>query len=159
MRAVQWDARTADGWGHLVDANSAIVNLAGENLAGTGFFPQRWSSERKQRILQSRLDAGQAVVEAVNNTIEHAYGGQAGHRVDIEVALPVGWMVFKISCEATCGADFSWPDSCNIRPNTDCLQDGGRGIYIINRVMDSILLENTGQGQVLTMKKRLPAGA
>jgi uncharacterized protein len=61
VRAERWDARTAAGWGRLVDGTGAIVNLAGENI-GEG----RWSTERKLRILQSRLDAGRAVVEAVN---------------------------------------------------------------------------------------------
>jgi uncharacterized protein (TIGR01777 family) len=44
---------------HLADGADAIVNLAGENI-GAG----RWTDERKQRILNSRLDAGQAVVQA-----------------------------------------------------------------------------------------------
>ncbi|HSM56737.1 MAG TPA: TIGR01777 family oxidoreductase [Candidatus Sulfomarinibacteraceae bacterium] len=65
VRAVGWDSRTADGWGHLADGATAIVNLAAENLAGDGFFPSRWTAERKQRIRQSRLDAGRAVVQAV----------------------------------------------------------------------------------------------
>ena len=56
----QWDAKTATGWGHLADAADAIVNLAGENI-GAG----RWTDERKARIENSRLDAGRAVVEAV----------------------------------------------------------------------------------------------
>lgn len=55
-----WDGRTAQGWGGLADGTHAIVNLAGENLAGG-----RWTAERRHRIRQSRLDAGQAVVEAV----------------------------------------------------------------------------------------------
>jgi uncharacterized protein len=63
VRAEQWDARTAKGWGPLADGAEAIVNLAGESLSAG-----RWSSERKRRILESRLDAGRAVVEAV----EHA---------------------------------------------------------------------------------------
>lgn len=62
---VQWDARTADGWGHLADGADAIINLAGENLAGAGFIPSRWTAERKQRILDSRVNAGKAVTEAV----------------------------------------------------------------------------------------------
>ncbi len=66
VRAERWDGRTAVGWGPLADGAGAIVNLAGENLAGTGFFPSRWTPERKQLIVQSRLDAGRAVVEAVN---------------------------------------------------------------------------------------------
>ncbi|MFW6063507.1 MAG: TIGR01777 family oxidoreductase [Chloroflexota bacterium] len=65
VRAVGWDSRSADGWGHLADGATAIVNLAAENLAGDGFFPSRWTPERKRRIRQSRLDAGRAVVQAV----------------------------------------------------------------------------------------------
>lgn len=61
----KWDGRTADGWAHLADGADAIVNLAGESIGGSGFPPPRWTAVRKQRILQSRLDAGQAVVAAV----------------------------------------------------------------------------------------------
>ena len=65
VQILPWDARSASGWGHLADGADAIVNLAGENLAGTGFFPSRWTAERKRRIRDSRLNAGKAVVEAV----------------------------------------------------------------------------------------------
>lgn len=60
VTAVGWDGKTAQGWGHLADGADAIVNLAGEGIADG-----RWSEERKERILQSRVDAGKAVVEAV----------------------------------------------------------------------------------------------
>jgi uncharacterized protein (TIGR01777 family) len=60
VRVAGWDARTAGGWGPLADGAGAIINLAGENI-GEG----RWTEDRKQSILQSRLHAGQAVVEAV----------------------------------------------------------------------------------------------
>jgi uncharacterized protein (TIGR01777 family) len=65
VRAEGWDARTAGGWGHLAEGAGAIVNLAGESI-GSG----RWTEERKERILQSRLDAGQAVVQAVEQATE-----------------------------------------------------------------------------------------
>lgn len=65
VRAEKWDAKTAAGWGHLADGADAIVNLAGEPLAGRGLFPSRWTAERKRRILESRLNAGRAVTEAV----------------------------------------------------------------------------------------------
>jgi len=67
-RAEQWDARTAAGWGHLADGADAVVNLAGESIAGEGLFSilfGRWSNKKKRRILDSRLNAGQAVVDAV----------------------------------------------------------------------------------------------
>lgn len=62
---VKWDARTAEGWGHLADGADAIVNLAGASIAGDGFLPAKWTRERKKLILNSRLHAGKAVVEAV----------------------------------------------------------------------------------------------
>lgn len=59
-RAVKWDARTAAGWGELADGADAIINLAGANIGA-----QRWTEERKKVILDSRIHAGKAVVEAV----------------------------------------------------------------------------------------------
>ena len=60
VKAAKWDGRNAEGWTEYAEGAFAIVNLAGENL-GAG----RWTAERKQCILQSRLDAGKAVVEGV----------------------------------------------------------------------------------------------
>lgn len=65
VRVEQWDAATSSGWGALADGALAIVNLAGENLAGEGFLPARWTEERKARLRNSRVRAGQAVVQAV----------------------------------------------------------------------------------------------
>jgi uncharacterized protein (TIGR01777 family) len=64
VRAERWDARTAEVWGHLADGADAIVNLAGANLAGEGFFPSRWTADRKRLIRDSRVNAGRAVVQA-----------------------------------------------------------------------------------------------
>jgi len=62
---VQWDGKTTRGWGHLVEGSQAIVNLAGENIAGEGFFPTRWTTERKKLIHASRKDPGKAIIEAI----------------------------------------------------------------------------------------------
>ncbi len=64
-RAVQWDGKTAQGWGELANGAYAIINLAGENLAGDSWFTIRLTKSRKERIVNSRLNAGQAVVAAV----------------------------------------------------------------------------------------------
>jgi uncharacterized protein (TIGR01777 family) len=61
-RVERWDAQTARGWGALADGADAIVNLAGESIG------RRWTASRKRRIRESRLNAGSAVVQAV----EHA---------------------------------------------------------------------------------------
>ncbi|NOX63473.1 MAG: TIGR01777 family protein [Chloroflexi bacterium] len=60
-----WDARSAKGWARLAEGSDAIINLAGESIAGEGLIPARWTKARKERIWRSRIDAGRAVVEAV----------------------------------------------------------------------------------------------
>jgi uncharacterized protein len=57
---VEWDGRTAAGWRELASRSEAVVNLAGENI-GAG----RWTKERRSRILESRLQAGRAVVDGL----------------------------------------------------------------------------------------------
>ena len=64
VRVEKWDGHTAAGWGSLVDGNSAIVNLAGEDISSA-----RWSDERKRAIRLSRLNASQAVVQAVQAAV------------------------------------------------------------------------------------------
>jgi uncharacterized protein (TIGR01777 family) len=61
VRVVGWtgDASTA-GWGRLVDGAGAVVNLAGESIAG-----RRWTDEQKSRLERSRLETTRAVFEAI----------------------------------------------------------------------------------------------
>ena len=66
VQAERWDARTAEGWGHLADGADAIVNLAGSSIAGEGFFPTRWTDEQRRLIRESRLNSSSAVVQAVS---------------------------------------------------------------------------------------------
>ncbi|MCL7453616.1 MAG: NAD(P)H-binding protein, partial [Anaerolineae bacterium] len=89
VQVVGWDARTAKGWGQMVDGAGAIVNLAGANLAGQGFLPSRWTRERKRIIRDSRVYSSQAVVEAVEEArvkpgvlIQASGVGYYGHRGD-----------------------------------------------------------------------------
>jgi uncharacterized protein (TIGR01777 family) len=48
-----------------VDGADVVFNLAGENIAGDSFLPDRWSDAKKQRIVSSRTDPGQALSEAI----------------------------------------------------------------------------------------------
>jgi len=65
IQVVGWDGKTSAGWGELVNGADAIVNLVGENLAGSHFIPSRWTKARKRAILDSRLQPGHAIVEAI----------------------------------------------------------------------------------------------
>jgi len=62
VKFVDWNGRNAVGWGGYAEGAQAIINLAGDNIA-TG----RWNEKKKQRIIQSRLHAGEAVVKAVKS--------------------------------------------------------------------------------------------
>ena len=65
VTVARWDGVSADGWAQWVDGADAVVNLAGESIAGEGMPPARWTPERKQRILDSRVNATSAVVAAI----------------------------------------------------------------------------------------------
>ncbi len=60
-QAVAWDGRSSRGWEQAADGADAIINLAGANLA-----EGRWTETRKREIIESRVNAGRAVVEAVS---------------------------------------------------------------------------------------------
>jgi len=60
VRAEWWDGHTIEGWSSLADGADAVVNLAGENISAG-----RWTEEHKRSILESRLNAGRAVVQAI----------------------------------------------------------------------------------------------
>lgn len=59
----QWDAKTGDGWGQLIDDNTAIINLAGKNPANW-----RWTSEHKLQVINSRSHAAKAVIDACTHS-------------------------------------------------------------------------------------------
>jgi hypothetical protein len=93
VRAGRWDGRTANGWAQLADGADAIVNLAAAQLAGGRLLPSRWTAERKRIIRDSRVQAGQAVVEAVSQAsqkpgvvIQSSGVGYYGFRGDEKVA-------------------------------------------------------------------------
>lgn len=57
----QWDGKSAQGWGNLVEGADAVVNLAGAGIAD-----EAWTEARKKEIEDSRVNAGKAVVEAIS---------------------------------------------------------------------------------------------
>jgi len=61
-RGVQWDGKSPGAWTSEIAGAGAVINLAGENV-GEG----RWTEERKRRLIDSRLNATNAIVAALNN--------------------------------------------------------------------------------------------
>jgi uncharacterized protein (TIGR01777 family) len=60
-RGIAWDPPEQDVWADVVAAADVVINLAGENIG------QRWTKERKERMVSSRLDATSALVEAMKS--------------------------------------------------------------------------------------------
>lgn len=60
VSAAAWDASSADQLTPIVTGADAVVHLAGEGIADG-----RWSSERKRRIRDSRVDSSAAVAAAI----------------------------------------------------------------------------------------------
>lgn len=90
----QWDAKTAQGWGRLVNEADAIINVTGANIGA-----RPWTKERKRVLRSSRVEAGQAIVEAVRDS-QHRPGvvlqiagiGYYGNRSDtlLDENAPIG---------------------------------------------------------------------
>ena len=60
-RAVVWNPNGELGpWAAEIDGAGAVVNLAGESIAG-----KRWTAAQKQRILDSRVQATRSLVAAI----------------------------------------------------------------------------------------------
>jgi uncharacterized protein len=59
----QWDGCSCGQWTHYIEGAFAVINLAGENIAA-----KRWTPEKKQQILESRLNAAKTIVEAIKST-------------------------------------------------------------------------------------------
>lgn len=59
---IQWDGKTANGWGSVVNEMDVVVNLTGYGLE---HWP--WTKRRKQKFVDSRVTPGLALVSAIQN--------------------------------------------------------------------------------------------
>lgn len=66
-RLVKWDAKTGEGWYGEAEGADAIINLAGATIDPTGGL---WTESRKKVIRESRVKAGEAVMDAIRRATE-----------------------------------------------------------------------------------------
>ncbi|MGD9898440.1 MAG: TIGR01777 family oxidoreductase [Calditrichaceae bacterium] len=59
ITCLMWAGKDIVPWVDQLNGDYGIINLAGENIAAG-----RWSAERKKRILRSRVEAGEIIVNA-----------------------------------------------------------------------------------------------
>src|SRR5262245_2517672 len=59
---IQWDGKTTNGWGHIVNEVDAVIHVAGFGLQ---HWP--WTRKQKQKFIDSRVIPGLALVSAIRN--------------------------------------------------------------------------------------------
>ncbi|MBI4514663.1 MAG: ATP-binding protein [Deltaproteobacteria bacterium] len=94
-----------------------------------------------------------AVVEAVNNAIEHAYGNQSGHRVEVVIELQAGCVVCRV-CDR--GRTMQQSPSNLAEAAGEGAEEpteGGRGFMIMRSLMDQVSYARAGDQNVLTLVK------
>jgi uncharacterized protein (TIGR01777 family) len=78
VRLQKWDGKSAGPWCDIINEVDTVVNLAGVSIAGG-----RWNDERKKAMVDSRVNATRALVDAI---------GQASHKPSVFVsASAVGY--------------------------------------------------------------------
>ncbi len=66
---LKWQNTDIEALSRLIEENDAVINLAGESIAGEnllGILTKRWTKEGKKRIQQSRVDMGETLVKAID---------------------------------------------------------------------------------------------
>jgi serine/threonine-protein kinase RsbW len=93
------------------------------------------------------------VMEAINNAIQHAYAGEEGHIVDVNIAYTPGEIIVKVSDTGKTMTMYV-PKRPDFDPeNIKTVPDHGLGLYIMHTVMDEITYETSGTINTLTMRK------
>ncbi len=100
------------------------------------------------------------VVEAVTNSIKHAYGNEAGQDVEVVFTLYADRLTIDV-CDTGKPLDQNIMNKKNVSSLDVDLDDianlpeGGRGIAIIKEIMDTVSYKSEKRKNVLTMAKRL----
>ncbi|MFO7816838.1 MAG: ATP-binding protein [Thermodesulfobacteriota bacterium] len=114
-------------------------------------------------ILEENVQEGEdlflielAVCEAVANSIKHAYAGRSLNNVEVEVDIGASEIIIEVRDEG------QKPDSRFLDKNEfqqtcalESMQEGGRGIPIINEVMDHVDYYSSCGKNILIMRKNI----
>jgi serine/threonine-protein kinase RsbW len=123
----------------------ALIGQIGENIART---IKRYKGDRSELAYQINL----VLTEAMSNAILHAVEDNNDDRqIHINISIINNNLHIKVYDQ---GKGF---DLDNLPPQDfKGLKEGGRGIFIIQSIMDSVSCRKEGNGHVIEMIKYLP---
>lgn len=95
------------------------------------------------------------IVEALTNVTKHAYHGEAGHSVEVDILRYPDRVTFKIYDTGET-MDLSRIEPLVFDPlNLETLPERGMGVFILKTLMDEISYQTVNGQNILTMSKYL----
>lgn len=130
-----------------------------ENISLAGMVIKTLCSAAKLSEMDAYMVEVSAV-EAVTNSIQHAYANEPGHDVQIVFSLDAGGITIKI-CDRGIPLDpqiLEQKKVSSLEVNPDDIEgipEGGRGLAIINEVMDRVAYTSDQGKNCMIMEKRI----
>lgn len=97
-------------------------------------------------------DLNSVLTEAIVNSIKYGCNTVSGCKVKICISLTSILLIIKVFDS---GQGFDFNSLQNKTSDFKQLQEGGRGLQIINELMDSVAYKKSNNGNVLEMRKSL----
>lgn len=94
------------------------------------------------------------IVEAVTNIIAHAYRGELGHPIWLDIESDGGGLTFVLKDQGSPFDLRSHPDPDLKRHLAEHVR-GGLGVFLMRRLMDELEMRREGTYNVLRMRKHL----
>lgn len=113
VRMQIWQANDVAGWAQVVNGADVVINCAGASIAGL-----RWTKKKRRQILNSRVNATNALVEAVRQaqvkpkvilqtSAIGIYGEHGAEEVDESTPAGAGFMAEVVKAWEDAAAGFS----------------------------------------------------
>ncbi len=124
----------------------SLIGRIGEDLA---LQLQGFKGDREN--LANQLNV--VLTEAMVNAIRHANAGDPDKQVDVRITIGDNELLVQVFDQGQ-GFDLNSIQDPGF-DGEELLETGGRGIYIIRALMDSVVYRRVPGGNVLEMRKRL----
>ncbi len=121
----------------------SLIGKIGEDIART---LKRYKGDREELAYHINL----VLTESMTNAIRHAHEGDPTKEVHLTISIQESNLVIKVYDQGQ-GFDISKAPM----PKFKCLDEHGRGVFIIHSLMDSVTYREFDGGHVLEMIKAL----